>query len=497
MNFNQLWQIFRGRIGTVLVGALGILSLTIFFLAITPRTYTASTSLNFDFNSANPYADVPGTSPAAEGSYIATQIEIMISQAVAQRVFESLSDDEVVRVVAAVAAKRTIIDDIVSWFNRGLDDLFKNEATTMPRSSSPTSKNLAPDLVLESAVKRDNRWLIRSLAVDLSVKPVVGSRIMNIAYTSTDPEIAALLANRYADAYISTNLEMIIDPAQRTKAWFDMRLSTLRDAVSAAQAKLNTYQQEQRIVATDGRFDIENKRLQSLTSELSAAQENRRKLVARKDQAQSMLGSGADLETLPDILKNTVIQSIKADIRAFDSKLAELSNKLGINHPQYQKTLTEIRSAKDKLKAEIRAIVRGIDNEVNVAREEERRVKTALESQKELVLKLKTQRGKIDVLTREVDSTLAVYNSALDQYNKTSLQSLVTNANVTILDQAVTPTRPSGPKIVQNLVLGLIVGLMLGLGLAFFLEILDRRIRSEEDIATELDLPVLGVVLRA
>src|SRR4029079_18818702 len=50
------------------------------------------------------------------------------------------------------------------------------------------------------------------------------------------------------------------------------------------------------------------------------------------------------------------------------------------------------------------------------------------------------------------------------------------------------------PRVVRNLILGLGLGLLLGLGTAFMWEALDSRIRSEEEVAELLALPLLGRV---
>jgi len=45
-----------------------------------------------------------------------------------------------------------------------------------------------------------------------------------------------------------------------------------------------------------------------------------------------------------------------------------------------------------------------------------------------------------------------------------------------------------------NIVLGIFVGIVLGLGAVFLLELLDRRVRSSDDLETGLDVPLLGTL---
>ena len=66
--------------------------------------------------------------------------------------------------------------------------------------------------------------------------------------------------------------------------------------------------------------------------------------------------------------------------------------------------------------------------------------------------------------------------------------------NVQIIDAARLPARPVSPDRPRNAALGFLVGLMLGLGLGLLIEILDRSIKSEDQITDLLGIPVLGSV---
>ena len=482
MNFQQYWEIVRGRMNVVLIALIAVVSATAISLYFTPKTYTAQTMISFDFSGSNPYASVGSPSGVGEGSYIATQVEIIRSTQVSAKIVKSLSPEDRDRLIEAFKAKETLPE---KWWRELMFSITKMQADETDGDKDQT----AP-------VGEDYEWLVYALPSDLDVKPVIGSRILSLSYESTDPYVAAMIANAYAQAYIDTNLEMIINPARQAKAWFDERLKQLRAKVEEAQQKLTQFQQSQGIVATGDRYDIESKRLLDLTAQLTKAQEERRRLETARTQILAMQTEGESLLSLPEVLQNSVVQNIKSEIRSLEAKLVELSNRLGSNHPQFKRVEAELAAARSRLRAEVKSIIAGVDNAVRLARQNEQAARQAVENQKALVLSMRNQRGEIDVLLRELESAQSAYNAALDQFNKTSLQSLVTQANVSLVEGAVIPRRPSGPKVGQNLVLALIVGLMLGIGLAFLLEMVDRRVRSAEDFITELNIPFLGTVER-
>ncbi|PTU84623.1 capsule biosynthesis protein CapA [Staphylococcus pasteuri] len=66
--------------------------------------------------------------------------------------------------------------------------------------------------------------------------------------------------------------------------------------------------------------------------------------------------------------------------------------------------------------------------------------------------------------------------------------------NVTILSKANGTASKVSPSLIINLAIGLILGLILALIIIILKEIFDKRIRTEEDIERELNIPVLGSI---
>jgi len=65
---------------------------------------------------------------------------------------------------------------------------------------------------------------------------------------------------------------------------------------------------------------------------------------------------------------------------------------------------------------------------------------------------------------------------------------------VRVVDPATLPEKPSSPNILQNTAIGLIMGLMIGIMTAFILELLDKRVKDEDDLLKHYDVPILGVI---
>ena len=468
-------------IGGILVAALAIAWVVTY---LTPKIYEASTSIHFDLKSANPMDNRGGTLKTE--AYFSTQMDIIKSQNVSRKVEDSLSKYEQERLILAFKAEKTAIDNVTPK----LINYFKSIAA--PQENTPNESAVDSGSTKTLDISSAYGWLTAAIGSNLTVMPRFKSRIVDITYSSTDPEIATIMANRFTDAYIATNLQMMIDPARKTSGWFSDQLKGLRRNLEEAQAKLTAYQQKEEIVSTDERMDTENTRLQKLSTQLVNAQSNTRNAVTEQKKLVEVRKSGASVMTLDTVFNSPVVQKVKQEIRTLEGELAEISSTLGKNHPRHVSVNTEHRAARERLNKEIRAISGNINSSAELAKDRERDLSAALERQKQLVLNLKQEHNRISVLNRDVESAQATYNAALKEQNTTNMQSLVDQTNVSIIDLANIPGQPSSPILSKNLAIGGFAGLLLGIGLAILMEMLNRRVHSKEDLILELKVPLLG-----
>ena len=451
MNLQQFLQILRARYGLILltlVVTVGVTGAVVYFL---PNQYTASAVLVVDFK--EPAVEAGAMPIGLSPSYMATQLDILRSRKVALKVIDNLK-----------------------------------------LADSPAVRDQFLEATEGKGTVRD--WLADALINKLDIEPSRESRLMTINYEAADPRFAAALANAFAQAYIDTTLELSIEPARKSAEWFEKQQADLRTRVEQAQRKLSAYQQSKNITATDERLDVETARFTELTSQMVSAQAQTYDMESRQRQMEEMLAKGSSMETLPEVLANGFIQSLKAELLREEAKVADLSEKLGVNHPQYQRAVAEVKNLREKLNKEMISITSGIKNNTRLAQSREAALKASLEGQKAKVMKFKQSRDEIPTLIGEVESAQRAYDVALERYNQSAMQSRISQTNVVLLNPAVDPVNPSSPKVKRNMLLSVFLGVILGLGLALLLEMLDRRVRSEHDLNEALGLPVLGVLTK-
>lgn len=441
MTFQQFLRILRARWLAVAGMLLFVVGAVVALSLILPPKYKATAALLIDVKAPDPLlgALLPGQMTAA---YMATQLDIIQSERVARRVVTMLKIDQ-----------------------------------------NPTARQ---QWVEETEGKGSiENYYATLLADKLDVKPSKESNVVNITYKSSEPQFAAAIANAFAQAYIDTNVELKADPAKQYAGWFDARTKGLRDQLEIAQGKLTAYQRANGIVNADERLDTENFRLQELSTQLVAIQ-------ALRTESQSRQAQAGNTDVLPEVLQSGLVQGMKADIARQEAKLKDLSSQYGPNHPQVLRAVAEGQALRTKLEAEIKRVAGGVGTNAKVNIQREAEIRASLDAQKKKVLEIKKQRDELSVLQREVENAQKAYDLTAQRLVQTSLESQTQQTNIVVLNPAVEPIEPSFPKWPLNLVIAVTVGLMFGVSLALLLELLNRRVRSPEDIAEALGLPVIG-----
>ncbi|MBC7704353.1 MAG: chain length determinant protein EpsF [Rhodoferax sp.] len=409
-----------------------------------PKQYVASTSVLIDVKSPDPVAGVvlPGL---IAPSYMATQLDIINSDRVALRVVKLLRLEE-------SPAIRT------QWM----------EAT--------------------NGKGKLDLWLAALLQRKLEVKPSKESNVISIGFSGTEPSFVAAVANTFAQAYIDVSLELKVEPARQYSSWFEGQSKTLRDQLEKAQGALTLYQEKNNVLAMDEqRVDYEKSKLSELSQALTTVQ-------AQTSDSSSKRQSTSDSGTLSDVMQSPVIMSLKSDINRLEAKLQESNVNLGKNHPQTQRAESELASLKEKLAGETKQISRSINTSFQVGRQREKELLQAIESQKKRVIDLSKERDEITVLRRDVETAQHAFDAISMKFVQTKMESQTVQTNVAVLTPAAEPTGPSKPNIFINVVASVVLGTMLGLGIAFMLELVNRRVRSAEDLTAITNLPVLASI---
>lgn len=444
MNFGQFLAVLRARWVLALAVFAATVLVTVVVSLLLPKQYAAVASVVVD-PKPDPLSSVLGGS-LMNPAFMATQVDVIQSDRVALRVVKNLK----------LAENPTIREQ---WQSES-----KGEGSI-------------------------ENWLADLFQKNLDVKPSRESNVISVSYRAADPRFAAAIANAFVVAYNEITLELRVDPARQYSSFFDLRAKEAREQLEQAQAKLSQFQSDNGMIAVDERLDVENARLNELSTQYVGLQS-----LASDSGSRQAAARGNSADRMQEVLNNPLIAGLKADQARLEAKLQELTSKLGDKNPQVIETRANLGELKTRIETEVSKVSSslGISNNINVQRAGE--IKAQLEAQRAKVLKMKALRDQGTVLTRDVESAQRAYDTVLQRLTQTSLESQTTQSYVSILTQATPPIKPSSPRVFLNAILSVFVGALLALATTFGLEFLDRRVRTVDDLEGVLGLPVIGTL---
>ncbi|HEX8988334.1 MAG TPA: GNVR domain-containing protein [Rhodocyclaceae bacterium] len=436
MNFTLLLSALRARFRVFfLIVATTVVAATIASLLL-PKTYVGKVSLLLDGKDEQSLQAGERRTPERERvGYMQTQVDILTSPKVAQRVVRDLG--------LAENAKALEMIDATDYDAR----------SNMP----------ADEWVADRLLKR--------VKVDTTA-----SSVAQLSFAAGDPQLAAQIANGFAKAYVNTVLDLRVQPAREASAWFEQQLKGLRDKLEQAEQNLAAFRQEHGIAALDERYDVANLQLSDLSSALS------------RDTSR-----GAS-PTLAEVLNTPTLQQLRADLQRAEARLREMSSEFGVNHPQYQHQLAQVASLRAALGAETRSAVTGVDDAVQRTQAQREDLKAQVEKQRAHVLELAKARTQLAVLTHDAAIAQRTYDDAMQRYLSSNVDSRALQTNVSILDAATPPGKPARPRLLLNIGIAALVGILLGLAAVHLLEMFDQRVRLVDDLAGDVQVPLLAVL---
>lgn len=407
--------------------------------------YTARAALVLDVKSPDPIAGMvlPGMST---NGYMATQISVLQSERVALRVIRALEldKDEDRRQLWQTVTEG--VGSFESWLAGGMLNWL--DATPAGRDSN----------------------------------------VLNVQYTSADPEFAASVVNAWVKAYIDTTLDLRVEPAKQYNDFFATSSKQLRDELEAAQTRLSAYQREKGLVVSDERLDVENSRLAELSSQMVQLQAVVNESGNR--QRQSMQNAAR----MQEVFNSPVIVSMTTELSRAQAQANELAAKLGSNHPTMVELQARIRQLQGNIDAEVQRVASSLAITDDINRTRLAQLQKASDEQRAKLLELKSFRDEAAVLQRDVENTRRAYDTMLARASQTAIESQTTQTNVSVLKDAYTPVDPSSPNFKLNLLIGAFMGVVLGAGVAVLREMRDRRLRTDADVIRVLGQPLLGVL---
>ncbi len=333
---------------------------------------------------------------------------------------------------------------------------------------------------------------------NVNIDPTRLSRLVDIHFTSPSPELSAKVTNAWADNFIQTNLERKVQATSYGANMLQRQLGQLKERLDASQRQLVAYASAQRIInlpaqSSDGRLTSERSivadDLAALNGALSQAIADRVQAQARYEQAGR---AGASTEALRNQAINTLRQK-RAELAA---EYQRLMTQFEPEYPGAKALQSQIGQIDASIAREEGRVTGSLQAEYRQALERERALQSKVDQLKISYLDLRRRSIQYNIYQQEVDTNRTLYDGLLQRFKEIGVASGVGVNNISIVDLAEVPNRPSSPRLLLNILISLLAGVAIGALLAIALEQIDEAISDPEDVERRLNVPLLGSVPR-
>ena len=465
----------RRQYGIILSVSFLAIALAMVYLHMTPKSFTAGADLFIDTRKIHVVQQSPVLGEFDfDAMAMATQLELLKSDNVALAVVKSLQltkDPEFVK-----SAGR------IEGLLRNIPFLALSRGERTPSESDIT------ETVLREFQKR------------LIVSRVGGSSVIDIQFTSTDPDRAAQIANAVGDAYIEDQLDARRQATKQAVTWLRDRLPELRNQASAAEHAVADFQGKNNIVAAEGK-PMAEQQLAALNSELITARARTLEARVRLDRIEAVLHANASgstsTATVADTLNDPIITQLRSKYLDYATREAYISARYGRDHGAAVSLRRQIAEIHRSILDELGRIAETYKSEYEIARHRQTTLERSLDEKVAQSPAAKTQ-----ATLRELERTAQQYRTLEDtflkRYVEVAQQQSLPHSEVRFISRALPPLTPSSPKSLPILALAMVGGIAFGAGVALLRESMDRVFRTRKQIAKALNtdcvamLPKLG-----
>jgi capsular exopolysaccharide synthesis family protein len=453
-------------LGSVVASVLLGLILT---LLMTPKYTAVSTvEISREASKVTDFQGVEREASVGDQEFYQTQYGLLRSRSLSER----------------VAAQLRLVDDRTFFEMFGVsstDTAFKLVNDRYPASGRAVRQRIAGDI----------------LRKNLSVSPTRLSRLVDIGFTSPDAAFSTKVANSWAENFIQTNLERKVQATSYGRNLLQGQLSQLKQKLDESQRQLVAYASAQKIInlpsqtAGDGRTTSERPivadDLASLNAVLSQATAERIQAEARYQQ----LGrSGASTEAL----RNQAINNLRQRRAELAAEYQRLMVQFEPGYPAAKAIQSQVDQLDRSIAREEGRVSGSLQADYREAVERERGLQTRVDQLKANYLDLRRRSIQYNIYQQEVDTNRALYDGLLQRFKEIGVAGGVGVNNISIVDPADVPQRPSSPRLLVNLFVALFFGIGLGAALAFTFEQIDEAIVDPAEVGRRLGLPLLGSV---
>jgi len=328
------------------------------------------------------------------------------------------------------------------------------------------------------------------------VVPVRSTLVVNVFYTHPSAEIAALVANLFAEEYINYNLYLRRVGAQRASEDLRIRADRQREDVEKLELDLARFKELHRSVSFDAASDIDGQSLVRLNEILTADKRVYDEAQIRWQQVEQFQAESRALWELSYISQVPQVNELLTRMSGFRITEAQLAQRYRDKHPRMIEIRDAMRQTREELERAVHSTAETIRSDFQRARENFQNSERRLAQKQDEIIEFGKLRVAYNSLIRSLTVNQEMYGYLYSRYQQTLAQASNDAETARQIGKAVPASKPHLPRHSLNLAVGLFGGLGLGAALVILLAFFDDKIKSAFDIENVVELPLLGLVPR-
>jgi capsular exopolysaccharide synthesis family protein len=342
------------------------------------------------------------------------------------------------------------------------------------------------------------RQATQKVSTNLSVTPPTEGNLVTFSYVSESPQLAAQIANAYANAFINSALQRRYEASTYARNFLEKQIAKSRGDLERSERQLVAYAQSQGIINTSGAGEgergadagsLQGQSLVALNEALAQA-------TARRVAAEGAYRSAAAAGPTSEVTATT--QALRQSRAALEAEYQDKRTLMKPEHPEMVSLRSRIQELDRQISRETSNVegsrINGLQAEYRAALSAERALQARVAGLKGQVLDLRGRSIQYTIFQREVDTNRALYDALLQRYKEIGVAGGIGTAPVSIVDRADIPSGPFKPNLLWNLLAGLGLGLAAGIATAFALEYMNDTIKTRADVRNKLGLACLGAI---
>lgn len=454
-------------------------------VVVTPR-YQATTQLLIETQRPGLIIFNESIEQAADSAdYQQTQYRILQSRGLARRTIEVLGLWQHAELTGA------------GGDTGGAEGWFEAAGRAVSAFGARLSKSETP--VAEKEAKAVDESAQQSRVIDafldsLAITPIRNTKLVDVKYVSSDPDLAAKVTDTLAAEYIAQNLEFKGQSAKEASDWLARQLEEQRAQVEQSEARLQAYRERTASISTGDQDNLALRKLSELDAALTKVRTERLQREAAYQQLEALMPTPDALARWPAVATHATVRAAAAAVEDARRKVAQLGETLGELHPSMREAAAEVAVAEGRYRTAVADVVEGVRNDFLAAKAQEASLVEAVGRQRAESLAQSAKEIEFDALERDATSDRQIFESLLQRTKEAGVSGELPSNNIRIVDAADRPRAPISPRRERNLLIASLVGLVLAVGAGFTREYFDKAIKTPAQVKERLGLPCLGLV---